>query len=63
MNSKTLTVDKTRCPANHKCPAISVCPYGALLQEGNNAPTVDMNKCIKCGKCVRFCPMKALIIQ
>lgn len=63
MQTKTLYIDTLRCPANHKCPALSVCPYAALSQNGYNAPRVDMDKCIKCGKCVNTCPMKALRIQ
>lgn len=58
-----LLVDKNRCPQNHPCPAIKVCPVGALTQQGYSAPEVDMNKCIKCGKCVTFCPMGALILE
>lgn len=59
-NEKTLTVNKNRCPQNHPCPSVKVCPVGALTQKGFSAPTVDKDKCIKCGKCVRFCPMRAL---
>lgn len=55
-----LTVDKNLCPQNHACPAIAVCPVGAITQIGNDLPTIDHNKCIECGQCVRFCPMKAL---
>lgn len=58
-----LAVKKSRCPQNHSCPSVKVCPVGALLQRGNEAPTVNMEKCIKCGKCVRFCPMRALVLE
>ncbi len=61
-NSK-LTVVLKRCPQNHACPSVRVCPVGALLQSGFAAPTVDQDKCIKCGKCVKFCPMKALVFE
>lgn len=57
-----ITVDKKRCPENHPCPAIRVCPVGALSQKGFNAPLVDLIKCINCGKCSNFCPMRALIL-
>ena len=57
---KELIVIDKKCPQNHTCPSISVCPVGALKQDGIKAPTVDNNVCIKCGKCVRFCPMGAL---
>ena len=60
---KILNVIKSRCPQNHKCPAVKVCPVGALSQEEFNAPTVNYEKCIKCGKCSSFCPMKALMLE
>lgn len=56
----TLNVIQSRCPQNHPCPSIRVCPVGAMTQVGYAAPKIDMDKCIKCGKCVRFCPMGAL---
>lgn len=59
----SLMVRKSRCPQNHSCPSVRVCPVGALIQNGYSAPTVDEDKCIKCGKCVRFCPMKALVME
>ena len=59
----TLAVKTNRCPQNHHCPAVKVCPAGALSQHGFNAPVVDMSKCIKCGKCVAFCPMRALVLE
>ena len=52
-----------KCPQNHKCPAISVCPVGALSQKDFEAPAVDGEKCIGCGKCSSFCPMKALVLS
>lgn len=63
VHDKTLIVNKERCPQNHPCPSVRVCPLGALSQEGFDAPTVDMKKCIKCGKCVKFCPMGALQLK
>lgn len=58
-----LVVIEYRCPQNHKCPSVAICPVGALKQEGFDAPTVDNDLCIKCGKCVNFCPMRALQLQ
>lgn len=58
-----LAVKKSRCPQNHSCPSVRVCPVGALSQKGYAAPVVDMEKCIKCGKCERFCPMRALVME
>jgi len=62
-SGKTLKVNKNRCPQNHPCPSVRVCPTKALSQQGFAAPVVDDNKCISCGKCVRFCPMGALTLQ
>lgn len=58
-----LEVNKSKCPQNHRCPAVSVCPVGALSQKSVEAPSVDPELCTACGKCVRFCPMQALIIN
>jgi len=58
-----LEVNQRRCPQNHKCPSVRVCPVGALSQQGYHAPSVDQEKCIECGKCVRFCPMGALLLK
>ncbi|MBP8639353.1 MAG: 4Fe-4S binding protein [Oscillospiraceae bacterium] len=58
-----LHVNKSRCPQNHPCPSVRVCPVGALTQKGFGAPLVDKNKCIKCGKCTKSCPMKALVFE
>jgi Fe-S-cluster-containing hydrogenase component 2 len=54
---------KHRCPQNHPCPSVRVCPVGALKQNGFDAPTVDEAKCTNCGKCARFCPMGALVME
>lgn len=60
---KNLKVIDSKCPQNHKCPAVEVCPVGALKQEDFNAPEVDLDKCIRCGKCANFCPKKALVLN
>lgn len=56
----TVKVSAQRCPQNHPCPAVRVCPVGAISQKGFGLPTVDAAKCIDCNKCVKFCPMGAL---
>ncbi len=63
MNTKTLLVKKNRCPQNHPCPAVPICPVNSLKQKGFSAPTVDLISCIGCGKCTRFCPMGALVLN
>jgi ferredoxin len=54
-----VTILKERCPQNHPCPSVRVCPQGALMQKEFLAPVVDGDKCTDCAKCVRFCPMGA----
>ena len=61
--SKKLNVIIERCPKNHKCPAMAMCPVGAISQSGFDAPVIDEGKCIKCGKCSNFCPKKALVLE
>ncbi len=60
---KTLKVIIEKCPQNHPCPSVKICPAGALTQEGFHAPVVDLDKCIRCGKCSTFCPKKALVLE
>lgn len=60
---KQLKIIVQRCPQNHHCPAIKVCPVGALSQNGFSAPIIDEKKCIKCGKCSMFCPKSALVLE
>ena len=54
-------IKKDRCPQNHPCPMVRSCPTGAIVQDGMNAPEIDEEKCIDCGKCVKGCPMGAFI--
>ncbi|MDD4840272.1 MAG: 4Fe-4S binding protein [Clostridia bacterium] len=59
---KILTINKNLCPQNHSCPSMRVCPNAALTQQGYKAPEIIQEKCIQCGKCVRYCPMGAFSI-
>lgn len=61
--NKKIVINEHRCPENHACPSVKVCPVNALSQRGHKAPDVDMDTCIKCGKCVRFCPMRAIALE
>lgn len=58
-----LTIDKNRCPQNHKCPMLRVCPVEAITQDGYGLPKIDPEKCIECGKCTKYCPMGAVVKQ
>lgn len=59
----SIAINGDRCPENHPCPSIRVCPVHALRQKGYAAPTVDQSTCTKCGKCVRYCPMGAISLK
>ena len=55
-----LIVNKDKCPQNHRCPSIAICPKKAISQENvYSLPVIDEEKCIVCGKCMRFCPKGA----
>lgn len=58
-----LMIDSNRCPQNHRCPMLTVCPIGAITQEGFGLPKIDAEKCIECGKCTNFCPKSAVYKQ
>ncbi len=60
--SVRMTIDENICPANHPCPSIRVCSEKAIKQKYFLAglPIIDQDKCIQCGKCIRFCPMGAI---
>ena len=55
-----IQVDKAVCPHDHVCPLIKLCPVMAISQGEDGYPIVDQSKCIRCQKCVRSCPMKAM---
>lgn len=61
--TRKLIINNENCPKNHACPAVRICPKGALSQKDFNAPEIDYDKCIACGKCSDFCPKKALTIK
>ncbi len=50
-----ILVQSQYCPQNHRCPTLRVCPTGALQQEGYNAPSIDKETCIECGRCTATC--------
>lgn len=61
--NRKLVVNKNRCPQNHPCPSVRVCPVKALTQVGFRAPAANQEECIRCGKCVKYCPMGAITLE
>ena len=55
-----INVNSKRCPQNHRCPALRVCQFDAISQNGFGLPQIDHDKCSECGTCVSFCPMGAI---
>jgi ferredoxin len=56
-----LTISPLACPQNHRCPIITICPVGAISQNGIGLPVIDETKCTECMKCTKFCPMRAVV--
>ena len=59
----SLSINPLACPQNHNCPITSVCPVGAISQVGNGLPLIDEELCIECGKCEKYCPMRAVVVR
>ena len=56
----SIQVNSEKCPQDHRCPAIKICPVGAISQKDFELPIIDNEICIECQKCVKFCPKGAL---
>jgi ferredoxin len=57
----SLTVIPSHCPQNHRCPLIRVCQVEAISQNGYGLPLIDETKCTECGKCIKYCPTRAVV--
>lgn len=57
----SLTITPSKCPQNHRCPLLRICPVDAISQDGNGLPIIDNEKCIECGECIKNCGMRAVI--
>lgn len=61
---KIAKIDASKCPQDHACPSVRVCPVGALTQDRKNtAPKVREDACIGCGRCAMTCPKGALFME
>lgn len=56
-------IDQERCPQNHPCPLVALCPVEAITQVGNELPQVDAQTCIECEACVNACAMGAMQME
>ncbi len=56
-----MIVNSSRCPQNHRCPILRLCPTNAISQDGYGLPMIDESKCTDCGKCVKYCGARAVL--
>ena len=70
MSRKLAYVDAARCDRSPACPAKRSCPQKAITQNpegsfilkvlGGGTASVDRAKCTGCGRCVNYCPQRAI---
>ncbi|MBC7114025.1 MAG: 4Fe-4S binding protein [Archaeoglobi archaeon] len=58
-----LKVNPLRCPQDHRCPLIAICPAGAIEQRGFSLPEINEEKCKGCLLCARSCPRAAVMVE
>ncbi len=57
-----IVVNDRFCPQNHRCPAVSYCPQGAIVQHDiYSAPRIDHELCTECGACTQVCRTFSLV--
>ncbi len=57
-----IVVNDRFCPQNHRCPAVSYCPQGAIVQEDiYSAPRIDHDLCTECRVCTQVCRTFSLV--
>jgi len=60
---KKAFIDPADCDGSPFCPVKRVCPQKAVAAKGGGfggVVEVDAEKCTGCGKCVEFCPHRAV---
>ena len=53
-----IIIDKKKCPADHNCPLVILCPVKAITQTGFAAPEINTRICTECKRCVNHCVYK-----
>ena len=62
---KKAVINKKLCDHSPFCPAKRACVIGAITQQKSwffkaEVPEIDQGKCVGCGRCVDFCPHRAI---
>lgn len=57
-----LHVDPDRCPQNHACQLVAICPAQAISQQGQALPVIDGGLCFECEICSMACPLGAVAV-
>lgn len=56
--TRSMHINEQYCPQNHPCPAVNMCPKGAIVQKDFfSVPRIIEDKCTGCGICTRVCPV------
>ena len=63
--NKKAVLNKSQCDHSPLCPAKRVCGLGAITQKTKwliiaDYPEINQDKCVGCGRCVDFCPHRAI---
>jgi TPP-dependent indolepyruvate ferredoxin oxidoreductase alpha subunit len=56
---KKYAINQKRCDGSPFCPVRRECPANAI-HEVDGGFYIDMNVCLGCGVCVKYCPRRAV---
>ncbi|ADG82043.1 4Fe-4S ferredoxin [Thermincola ferriacetica] len=60
MDNRRAVIDAEKCDRSPWCPVKRVCPANAVEREDDNDPYFVNAYCQGCGKCVQYCPRRAV---